>query len=146
MEITLLVKSIVGLVSLLGILIFFLLYTPEEKKEKKKKKTQAQPRKQEESDLDSLRKIIRNNTSTTQELKNALDLVLKYHGTIHKKLGMRSHPDFDIYAEIMFTIARHKNITKNIIVKFDKELEKRNPEYKQEINNALMKGLNSRGA
>ena len=58
---------------------------------------------------------------------------------------MRAHPDFDIYMDILFTICRHPNTTKNLILDFDKELERLNPEYKPEINNALAKGLNSRG-
>ncbi len=58
---------------------------------------------------------------------------------------MRAHPDFENYSEILFTISRHKHINKDILIKFDKELERRNPEYKKEINEALMKGLNSRG-
>lgn len=71
--------------------------------------------------------------------------MLKYYGNIHPKLGIRTHPDFDAYAEILFTIARHKNINKNLIIAFDQELEKRNPAYKKEIYEMLMKGLNSRG-
>lgn len=146
MEITLLVKSIAGLVLLLGFLMFLLLYNPSRRKKSPKKKTYTTPSKnQEDTSLAALRKIIRNRSSSTKELQNALSLVLKYHGNIHPKLGIRAHPDFDAYAEILFTIARHKNINKDIIVKFDNELEKRNPAYKKEIYEELMKGLNSRG-
>lgn len=146
MEITLLVKSIAGLVLLLGFLMFLLLYNPSRRKKSPKKKTYTTPsKKQEDTSLAALRKIIRNRSSSTKELQNALSLVLKYHGNIHPKLGIRAHPDFDAYAEILFTIARHKNINKDIIVKFDNELEKRNPAYKKEIYEELMKGLNSRG-
>jgi hypothetical protein len=126
--------------------MFLLLYNPNRRKKSPKNKTYTTPsKKQEDTSLAALRKIIRNRSSSTKELQDALSLVLKYHGDIHPKLGIRAHPDFDAYAEILFTIARHKNINKDIIVKFDKELEKRNPAYKKEIYEELMKGLNSRG-
>lgn len=146
MDIVLLVKSIAGLALLLGILIFLLLYTPAKKKKiLKKTKVKVAVKEEEDTSLVALRKIIRNKNATTQKLKETLTLVLKHHGKIHPKLGLRPHPDFDAYGEILFTIARHHNVNKDIIIKFDKELERRNPEYKQEINEALMKGLNSRG-
>jgi hypothetical protein len=72
-------------------------------------------------------------------------MILKYYGHIHEKLGIRSHPDFDIYMEILIIICRHPNTNKDIIIKFDKELTRLNPSYKAEINEALTKGLNSRG-
>jgi len=63
---------------------------------------------------------------------------------LHEKLGLRTHPDFDTYMDILFTICRHPNTNKDIIIKFDKELSRLNPEYKKEINEAITKGLNSR--
>jgi hypothetical protein len=48
--------------------------------------------------------------------------------------------------DILFAICRHPNTNKDIIINFDKELEHLNPEYKKEINEAIAKGLNSRGA
>jgi hypothetical protein len=96
--------------------------------------------------FDALRAIIKNKQSSSKELKEALDLILKHHGIVSKKLGLRPHPDFDVYMDILFTICRHPNTNKSIIVNFDKELLKLNPEYKSEINDAITKGLNSRGA
>ena len=89
--------------------------------------------------------VIKNKNSSTQELQEALDLIIKYHGKIHPKLGMRAHPDFDIYADIIFRICRHPSTTKEVIINFDRSLEKLNPDYNKEINDALTKGLNSRG-
>ncbi|MDQ7043006.1 MAG: hypothetical protein Q9M40_01765 [Sulfurimonas sp.] len=145
MEITLLVKSFVGLVVILFFLIMFLLYTPNKKKTAKKLQ---KPQKQRHSDyktLEELLEVIKNKSSSTEELAVALDLVMKYHGSIHPKLGIRSHPDFDIYSEILLRICRHPNINKDILLKFNRELEAKNPEYKREINDAVTKGLNSRG-
>lgn len=147
MDIVLLIKSIMGLVVILGILIAFFLYAPAaKKKEPKKKKKYTQESKPEpKHELKDLLEVIRNKHSTTEQLAEALDTVIKYHGRIHPKLGIRAHPDFDIYSEILLRICRHPNTTKEIIIKFDKELEKRNPEYVREINDSLTKGLNSRG-
>jgi len=146
MEITLLVKSFAGLISLLAVLIFFLLYNPKTK-EKKRKVIAAQKEEKRDANtsLPHLVSIIKNKVSTTEELKAALDLVLKHHGTIHPKLGLRPHPDFNIYGEILLRICRHPNTNKNLILDFDRGLEKKNEEYKKDINDFLTKGLNSRG-
>jgi len=144
MEITLLLKSFIGLVIVLAALMFLLFYSPRAKV--KKKKPRIVPSKEKPKiDLDSLRLIIKNKKTSSKELKNTLDLVLKYHGNIHKKLGMRPHPDFDIYMEMLIVICRHPNTNKDIIINFDKELGRLNPQYKAEINDAITKGLNSRG-
>lgn len=147
MEITLLVKSFLGLLVLLAILIFFLLYIPKKQKVAKKIKEEAEENKRGDyNSLENLADIIRDKTSTKDDLKEALDLVLKYHGTIHPKLGLRPHPDFNIYGEILLRICRHPNTNKNIILGFDRALEAKNEEYKKDINDFLTKGLNSRGA
>lgn len=152
MEIELLIQSIMGLVAVLGVLIFLLLYAPAAQEKKPAKVTKSTSKSSSsdsnniKTDLDSLRAIIKSKKSTSRELKSALDLVLKHHGHIHKKLGVRVHPDFDVYMDILFSICRHPNTNKNIIINFDKELERLNPEYKAEINDAITKGLNSRGA
>ena len=137
-----------GLVVILGILIAFFLYVPgnKKKKEVKRQKKYTTPSKPApKHELKDLLAVIRNKRSTTEQLAEALDLIIKYHGRIHPKLGIRAHPDFDIYSEILLRICRHPNTNKDIIIKFDKELEKLNPEYVREINDSLTKGLNSRG-
>jgi len=149
MDITLVIKSIMGLVAILGLLVI-LLVLPSRKRKKKSlvdtKKVNKTPQKEElKTDLSSLHAIVKNKKTSTKKLKEALDLILKHHGVVHKKLGMRPHPDFDIYMDILFTICRHPNTNKNLIIKFDKELERLNPEYKKEINDSITKGLNSRG-
>ncbi|QOP44829.1 hypothetical protein [Sulfurimonas paralvinellae] len=147
MDIVLLIKSIMGLVVILGILIVFFLYMPFGKEQKtQKKKVYTQPSKPKpKHELKELLSVIRDKNATNQQLSEALDAIIKYHGHIPSKLGIRCHPDFDIYSEILLRICRHPNTDKDIIVNFDKELEKRNPEYVREINDSLTKGLNSRG-
>lgn len=144
MEITLLLKSIMGLVVILALLIF-LLFLPSKKKEKDAlKSTTPSQKKPPNTDLKYLVSIIKKKKTTTKELKDALDMVIKHHGIVHEKLGLRAHPDFDIYMDILFTICRHPNTSTEIVIKFDRELARLNPEYKKEINEAITKGLNSR--
>ena len=147
MEITLLIKSIIGLIVFLAILLYILLIPS--------KKAQKKPIKQEshheddgsmKTDKASLLGILKNKKTSAQDLANALDLILKHHGRIHKKLGERSHPEFDYYMDVLFTICRHPNTNKEIILNFDKRLEELNLDYKKDINEAIAKGLNSRGA
>ena len=144
MDITLIVQSLLGLVSLLAILMFFLL-NPLKERKKITPKEELPEKAKTDTSLPALRKIIRDPDSTADELASALELVLKYHPAIHSKLGARCHPDFDSYAEILFHIGRHKHINKKIILHFDKELKNENPSYKKDIDDALMRGLNSRG-
>ena len=139
-----------GLIVVLGLLIF-LLFLPSKRKKTniqavQKNSITTQEKDGLKTDLESLRAVIKNKKTKKETLKEALDLVIKYHGTIHKKLGIRAHPDFDIYMDILFSICRHPNTNKNLIVGFDHALEKLNPDYKKDINEAVTKGLNSRGA
>lgn len=146
MDIVLLVKSIAGLSVILVILLALFLYSPKKKAKKSVKKSYTTPTPpQPKTDWTTILSIVRKRESTTEELQEALNLILKYHGTIPKKLGIRVNPEFDKYSEVLLRICRHPNTNKNLIVDFDKELERRNPEYIKEINDALTKGLNSRG-
>ncbi|NCO02509.1 MAG: hypothetical protein GW906_11905 [Epsilonproteobacteria bacterium] len=148
MEIGLLIKSAMGLIVVLGLLIF-LFFLPSKQKVVPVAKAPANGDKKPEqlnTDMESLKAIIKSKHSDAKKLKEALDLVIKYHGTIPKKLGVRPHPGFDIYMDILFTICRHPNTNKNLIVGFDSQLVKLNPEYKKDISDAITRGLNSRGA
>jgi len=148
MDITLIIKSIIGLVVILGILMFILLYKPKDKKAKNVKKTvlksKSMKQKNDTLDLQTLRAIIKSRNSTTKDLEAAVDGVLKNYATIPAKLGIRIHPDFDIYSEMLFMLSKHKSANKNIILKFNRGLEKQNPQYKLEINDAVSRGLNAR--
>ncbi|MCF6309273.1 MAG: hypothetical protein L3J19_02185 [Sulfurimonas sp.] len=161
MDADLIVKAIMGLVAILAILIFLLFLESDEKPKSKKtissskKSTDKKPVSKSEkivkeqdnaqkTDLESLVRIIKNKKADADKIGEALDLIIKHHGTVHKKLGLRAHPDFDVYMDILFTICRHPNANKELIIKFDRELEELNEEYKKEINEAITKGLNSR--
>ncbi|WP_321779483.1 hypothetical protein [Sulfurimonas sp.] len=123
MEITLLIKSVMGLIVILAVLIF-LLFLPSTKKKKQvsQQKNDSSPdspivsNETQNTSLEYLRSVIKNKKSTTSELKNALELVIKHHGIVHEKIGERAHPDFDIYMDILFTICRHPNTNKDVIL------------------------------
>jgi hypothetical protein len=147
MELTLLIQSVLGLIFVLGILVFLLVLPSRSKKVKSVEFVEKELAKSRPvTDFPTLTDIVKNKNSSSIELQEALDLILKYHGTIHPRLGMRAHPESDIYMEILFTICRHPNTNKEIILSFNRGLEKKNPDYKIEINEAITKGLNSRGA
>jgi len=147
MELTLLIQSAMGLLIILGLLVFLLVLAPKSKKKEvqKAKKIVQEQKAKPKTDLEFLRTVVKNRKSIAPELKEALALVLKYHGKIPKKLGLRSHPESQIYMDILFSICRHPNANKDIIVNFDKELGKLNPDYKKDLHDAMMRGLNSRG-
>ena len=148
MEIVLYIKSFLGLIAILLVLLFLFFYNKKSKstpKVKSKKKKKLIKKDKNDTSLETLLEIIRDKESSTEALSKALELIIKHHGKIHPKLGLRTHPDFNIYSEVLLRICRHPNTTKDIILKFDRALERENEEYKREINDSLTKGLNSRG-
>ncbi len=143
--------AVLGLLIVLIVLVFLIVKPSGEITETIAKNISPTPVKDEKApkkewDFESLRKIIKNKKSTPEQLAEALELIIKYHGKIHPRLGVRAHPDFDRYMDILFTICRHRKATSKMIVKFDKELSALNPDYLKEINDAIARGLNSRGA
>lgn len=149
MDIVLLFKSIIGLAIILGFLILILVLPKKLKikREKlaKKKLDTVQKREDNEHSFEKLHTIIKKKATTTEELKDALDLIIKYYPTMHKKLGIRPHPESNAYMDVIFKLCRHKNTNTKITINFINAIEKINPEYKKEINDAMMRGLNSRG-
>ena len=155
METELIIKFIMGLVAILAVLLLFLFMETDKEKKISKKTTDIEVKSIKEEitqelytikleNLESLVRVIKDKKSDSLRLSETLDLIIKYHGRVHKKLGLRAHPDFNIYVNILFTICRHPNANKDLIIKFEKELLELNGEYKQEINDAITKGLNSR--
>ncbi len=150
MEPEIIVKSIMGLIALLALLIFLLFYNPNKSKKRvvssaKSVEESISSKELEESNLKVLIAMVKSKKSDAKKLEYALGMILKYHGKVHKKMGLRPHPEFMIYEDIIFTLCRHPHTNKDLIVNFDREFLKLNPDYKQEINDAITKGLNSRG-
>lgn len=146
MEAELIVKSIMGLIAILAILIF-ILFSGSNKKKKAKNNAVVEVKTEDvvdTTDINFLLEIIKDKDSDTNKLMETVDLIIKHHGKIEKILGIRSRADFDIYMDIIYSLCKHPNTNKNLILKFDKELGKLNPEYKQQIGDIIIKGLNSR--
>lgn len=144
MEILNLVILIVALALVLGILIFFYVYKPSKKKALHVKAKEATV-KTETPSFPKLVSIIKKNQSSTSELREAAELILKHYGTIKAKHGISPDKDFKHYAEVIFAISRHPNTNKELVIMFDKELSKRNPSYQREIDEMLNRGLSARG-
>lgn len=149
METELIIKSVMGLIALLSLLVFLLFLEPNKNKKKStstaKTNTQNEKISTEDTNLDTLVAIVKNKKSDSTRLAYALNAIIKHHGLIHKKMGATPHRDFDTYMGILFTLCRHPNANKNLIIDFDRELTRLNPDYTQEINTAISKGLASRG-
>ncbi len=150
MDIELVIKSVVGLVVILAILIMVFLLPMKLGSKKESPKTKHQkpkPDKPQEQKLtfEQIRSIIKNKNSSSEDLALAVDQLVKHYATITPKMGIRSHPDFDKYVEIMMYLVRHRNTNKDLILKLDKALTKNNPQYRAELNDTLTKALNSRG-
>ena len=147
-DIEIVIKSVVGLVVLLTLLIIvFVLPTRAKKKkvQKQVKKRIQTVEKEEVLDFDDLRAIVRRRSSSTEDLQKAIDQVVKHYSKIPPKLGIRNHPDFDKYVDLIVHLVRHTNTNKDLILQLDRALTKNNPEYKAELNDTLSKALNSRG-
>jgi len=149
MDVVVLIKSIIGLVVILLVLVFLFVYLPRDThkqsvKKSAKNKADTQQKKQVPT-FEALFRVIKNQNTPTSQLKEALDTIIQEYGTIPPKMGMRIHPDFYKYSEILLRICRHKQTNKDIIIGFYKALLTRNPSYAKEIDDSLTKGLHSLG-
>ena len=135
---------LIALVLLFVVVVLIYFLVRPKKQRKIEQKSSAAPVRAVHYEFPMLLQIIKDKESSSQELQEALDLVLKYFPTIHPKLGMRAHPDFERYEELLLFLCWHPNVNSKMIVKFEKELSKNNPEYKTFINDSMTKGLDSR--
>ena len=149
MDIALIFKSVVGLIVLLAILIIIFILPARKRKVKKRaqerKEELHQKAKEEILAFDELRAIVRRSSSSREDLERAVEQIVKHYVKIHPKLGIRTHPEFDKYVDLIVHLVRHRNTSKELILKLDRELTKNNPEYKAELNDTLSKALNSLG-
>ena len=149
MDIELIIKSVVGLIVLLTLLVIVFILPARAKKKKKAQAKKSVKKVVEEKEkvlpFDELRAIVRRKSSTTEELQKAVDQIVEHYSKIHPKMGIRSHPDFDKYVDLIVHLVRHRNTNKDLILKLDCALVKNNPDYKAELNDTLTKALNSRG-
>ena len=149
MDIELIIKSVVGLIVLLTVLVIVFILPARAKKKKKAQAKKSVKKVVEEKEkvlpFDELRAIVRRKSSTTEDLQKAVDQIVEHYSKIHPKMGIRSHPEFDKYVDLIVHLVRHRNTNKDLILKLDRALVKNNPDYKAELNDTLTKALNSRG-
>jgi len=147
-EILFILKSLAGLSVILIILVAVFLYP--KKRAIKAKPTAKYPkekkRRTELCTLDDILESMRDKTTSSKKLHEMIECLVKYHSKIPNKLGMRAHPDFDIYEEIILRLCHHPQTSKELILQLDRVLLKENPTYRVELNDALEKGLNTRSA
>ncbi|MDO8454015.1 MAG: hypothetical protein Q7S59_05545 [Sulfurimonas sp.] len=141
MDIVFLLEVGFGLTVVLGLLIFLLVSI----RSKSVQINNKAEKKESELDLQSLKAIIEDERTTSKGLKEALDSVIKYYGVIDEKGEVKTYRLFDTYLKIIFSICLHPNTNKDLIINFERELRRLNPDYTTEIEDALIKGLNSRG-
>ena len=153
MDVGVLINGAIGLIVILAILIMVFLLPAKikgkKKETKKENQKKSEPKKEEKKKqnqltLEEIRLITKDKNSTTEELEEAIEQLIKHHVKIPPKLGIRSHPDFDIYVEIIIYLVRHKNTNKRLVLMLDSALVKNNPSYKAQLNDALNKALTSR--
>ena len=93
MDMLLLIKTIATLTGVLGVLIFFYFYFTYKNPSKQKKISQKPLHVREvKPDFNILLEVIKDKKSTTQELKEAVDLIIQYYGRIPKRDKIRG-PD-----------------------------------------------------
>ena len=146
MDILFILKALAGLVVILALLIGVFFYSKKSSQTKKKNRDTHQIKKRTDvCRLEDILAVLKDKKSTFEELQKSVECLVKYHATIPHKLGIRAHPDFDIYEEIVLRLSKHPSTNKDLILRVDRVLQKENPSYKVELNNALTKGLNARG-
>jgi hypothetical protein len=133
MDITLLIQSFIFLIIVLAVLMFFLLASRKAKKLKEQEASKSVPTKQ--LTLSDLREKLKNKKLSSEQLQETLNLVLENYGEIKK---------FEDYIEIILRMVHHPHVNKDIIIRFEKELSKLNPEFASSIGKNITLGLNSR--
>lgn len=137
MEAELIIKLVIGLIVVLAVLMFFLFLNQDKsKKPSKVGDTYEEDAESDKTGLASLIDILTDKNSTVDKLSKSTDSIIKSYGKINS--------NFKTYEDIIFALCKHPNANKDIIIKFDKELQRLNPRYKKNINETLAKALNSR--
>ena len=148
MSVEAILNTIGGLFAILVLLIFiFVLPARKKRANKSQKRTQSkqgQAKSEQKYSFEELEQIIKDPASTTEQLQFAVDQIVRYYRIIPPKIGIRPHPDFKRYKNLIMYLVRHKNTHKDIILQLDSALLKENPSYKEELDAALNKALNSR--
>lgn len=145
---TLLTILLVLAIILIPLLLSYLVFPAKElsKKDPIKIKTQKPIIKKDTPlSFEEISFIFTTSESTVEELKEAIEQLIKYHGKIHAKLGDLPHPDFKRYVTLIINLCKNPKADKEIIISLDQKLRVKNPKYGLQIDDAVNKGISARG-
>ena len=91
-----------------------------------------------------LKSIMKNKDASYEALQKAIDGIVEYYGDIEPKVAGRQAKDFDRYMELIFIICKHPNTDKKLVLSFERDLARLNPQYKRDLDHAVTKGLSFR--
>lgn len=95
--------------------------------------------------FEEIQRILTHKESSKEDLREAIEQLIKHHGKIHAKLGDLPHPDFKRYLALIIALCNNPQADKDIIVALDQKLRTKNPRYGLNIDEATNKGLAGRG-
>lgn len=148
---TTLIYSLIFLLFLLIPLLLSYLYYPGENATKKvqveEKKEETRPLIDKKNPLtfEQISGIFRNKNSEQEDLKEAIEQLIRYHGKIKPKLGDLAHPDFKRYLTLIIDLSKHPHADTDIIISLYHKLSIKNPRYNLDIDEATNKGIAARG-
>lgn len=145
---TLIIILIILLVILIPLLLSYLVYPDEKITEHlpaKKKITKPKISKDEPLSFDEIAELFTHHDSSQEELKEAIEQLVKNHGKIHAKLGDLPHPNFKRYLALIINLCKNPQADKDIIISLDQKLRAKNPKYGLDIDEAVNKGIAGRG-
>jgi len=145
---TLITILIILLLILIPLLLSYLVF-PDEKVSKhlpiKKKTLKPKISKDTPLSFEEIASLFTHSDSSQEELKEAIEQLVKHHGKIHAKLGDLPHPDFKRYLALIINLCKNPKADKDIIIALDQKLRAKNPRYGLDIDEAINKGIAARG-
>lgn len=133
---------------LIPLLLSYLVYPDKEVVKivpSKKKEPKPDIPKDKPLSFEEISKIFAHSQSTPDELKEAIEQLIKNYGKIHAKLGDLPHPDFKRYLALIINLCKNPQADKDIIISLDQKLRVKNPKYGMDIDEAINKGIAGRG-
>jgi hypothetical protein len=125
------------LVLLLLLVVIYLLNRPGPAPQRRSSGKAAQPKKGGLPAFDALEAVILDPKSPKAELSRAVDTIRRHHGTIRAE-------SLERYIHLVIALCRHPQTDKSLVIALDRGLQEQNPNFSQELEAALRKGLNAR--
>jgi len=94
--------------------------------------------------FEELKSILKNKDTHLEILRETLDEIVDLYGNIEEKKSGRPSKDFERYMEVILIVCKHPNSNKHLVLNFEKDLARKNPQYKRDIDSMVTKGLSYR--